>query len=115
MSYRRSGRERGAAATGGGGIRVIKGKPAVFKARNKIDLHAEQVNGMGFIHNDFQVVDFKSIIIVLLKIKTQHVRKPGAAAALDANTQAIVGRNIFLRPDCIELLNGAIGDLNRRG
>lgn len=70
---------------------------------------------MGFIHNDFQVVNFKRIIIVLLEIKAQHIGKPGAAAALDANTQAIVCGNIFLHPDGIELLNSAIGNLNRRG
>lgn len=73
----------------------------------EIHLHSEQVNGVGFVHHHAQTANFEGVIIVLRLVEPQYIRESRAAAALHAEAQAVVGRDVFLFADKIELFYGA--------
>lgn len=102
-------REGGAAAAGGARVRVIEREPAVLKAADKIDFHAQKVNGMRLVHHHIHAIDRKPVVVFLGLVKAEYIGKAGAAAAFDAYTQAIIGRNIFLLADNAELFDSAVG------
>ncbi len=56
-------------------VGVIESKPAVFKARHKIHFHSEEIDCVGFVHDDPDAVDLISIIIFLRQVESQNIGK----------------------------------------
>ena len=81
--------ERSAAAAGSAGIRVFKAKAPAVQAALPVYFHTVQVHFMRTFHNKGNVAKGISRIGFFLRIKAQHIRHSGAAAALYSNTQAV--------------------------
>jgi hypothetical protein len=72
---RQSGGERSAAAAGAFGVRIIESEAAVIEATYEINFHAEQVNSVGFVHDDVNSVDFIPVIAIPGLVETKHIGK----------------------------------------
>lgn len=95
------------AATRIGSVGIVEREPPVFEAADEVHFHAEQVNGVSFVHHDGQAADFKVVVVVLGQVESQYIRKTGATTALDAHAKAIVAGDVLLLTDAVELRHRA--------
>ena len=86
-----------------GGVRIVETEAAVVKSLDPVDLHAQQVESVGLIHEHGYVADRKALIVFLLLIEAEDVREPTASSALDAYPKCIGGRDLLLLTNAIQL------------
>ena len=81
--------EGSAAAAGSACIWILKGKAPAVQAALPVYFHTVQVHLMCAVHNKADITKSIGRIGFFLRIKAQHIRHSGAAAALYSNTQAV--------------------------
>lgn len=70
---------------------------------------------MCLVHHDTDAVDLEQVIVVLRLVEAQHIRKSGAAASFYPHAQTVVGRNIFLLANRVELFDRSMSKHDRSG
>jgi hypothetical protein len=74
--------ERRTAAAGIAGIGVLESKAPVVQAILPVDLHAQKIEFMGFIHDTGHTGDLEMVVIGTGLVETQYIGHTGTAAPL---------------------------------
>lgn len=67
---------------------------------------------MGLVHNYFEPVKVKDIILFLRHIKTQDVGEAGTASSFDAYAETILFRNILFPTNLLQLFHRTLRQTN---
>ncbi len=102
------GRKRGAAAAGARSIGIVEGEAAILQTLQKINLYAHQINRVRHIHHDFDARQFKFVVAFFLHIEAQNIGEARTAAALHADAQKMLARQILLLAYALNLAYRAL-------
>lgn len=103
----KSGREGGPAAAGFLSIRIIKNKTTVVESLKPVDFHTQEIEPVGFVHQDSNTVQLIYGVLLLLLVKSKQVGKPRTTTPFDPYTEAIMLWDTLFYPDTVQLVNSS--------
>ena len=71
-----------------------------------VDLHADQVHGVGTVKEHRDPVDFVHLVFLFPNVKSQEIRESRASATLHPDAQAMGLGDVLLSHDPLELRHG---------